>query len=57
MSAFKDTRFNPISKEEVPNLSCAVSLLTDFEKAQNPLDWEVGKHGITLELNEGKKQC
>ena len=55
ISAFQDRRFDPISKEEVSQLSCAVSLLTDFEKGKDAFDWEVGKHGITIELNEGKK--
>jgi len=34
----------------VENLTCGVSLLTDFEKVENPLDWEVGKHGIEIDF-------
>ncbi len=53
ISAFQDRRFEPITKEEVPRLSCSVSLLTNFEKRNDAFDWEVGTHGITIELREG----
>ncbi|KAJ1563856.1 hypothetical protein HK405_000518, partial [Cladochytrium tenue] len=39
-SAFDDYRFNPITKDELPRLSCGVSLLVDFEPADDYLDWE-----------------
>jgi len=52
-SALRDTRFNPIHKDELSNLNCSVSLLTNFEPANNWKDWEIGKHGIRIEfLNE-----
>ena len=41
MSAFKDSRFPPLSKEELPYLEVAVSLLIKYERANNYLDWEV----------------
>ncbi|KAF9985607.1 AMME syndrome candidate protein 1 protein, partial [Entomortierella chlamydospora] len=50
--AFRDGRFPPISKKEVPTLVCNVSLLTDFEVAENYLDWEVGVHGIWIEFRD-----
>jgi len=56
VSAFQDTRFDPISKSEVSHLSCAVSLLTNFEKGKDAMDWEVGKHGISIELKEGGRR-
>ena len=40
-SSMKDSRFKPIKVEEVPRLQCAVSLLTNFEKGEHYLDWEV----------------
>ncbi|KAJ1731179.1 AMME chromosomal region protein 1-like [Coemansia biformis] len=49
-SALRDTRFAPIGLSEVPKLTCAVSLLTDFEDADNYLDWEAGKHGVWIEF-------
>ncbi|KAJ2654447.1 hypothetical protein IWW48_006103 [Coemansia sp. RSA 1200] len=49
-SALRDTRFHPITLNEVPMLSCAVSLLTDFEEAADYMDWEVGVHGVWIEF-------
>ncbi|XP_014323654.1 AMMECR1-like protein isoform X3 [Myotis myotis] len=67
-SALKDSRFPPLTREELPKLSCSVSLLTNFEDASDYLDWEVrtaafgtlrciwvrvGVHGIRIEfINE-----
>jgi uncharacterized protein (TIGR00296 family) len=55
-AAFKDSRFPPIKINEVKELNCGVSLLVDFEDAKDPYDWEVGKHGITIDFkgNGGK---
>jgi len=44
----KDRRFPPIATKELPNLECGISLLHSFEDADNPFDWEVGKHGIRI---------
>ncbi|CBK23325.2 uncharacterized protein [Blastocystis hominis] len=49
-SAFGDSRFEPLTLEEVPELECEVSLLHTFETAKNALDWEVGKHGIMIDF-------
>ncbi|KAK1329660.1 hypothetical protein QTO34_009842 [Cnephaeus nilssonii] len=40
----------PLTPEELPPLSCSVSLLTNFEEARGYLDWEVGVHGILIEF-------
>ena len=40
-SSMKDSRFQPITWEEVPKLECGVSLLTNFERAMDYTDWEV----------------
>jgi len=48
ISALEDTRFNPISKAELPHLQVAVTLLTDFEDAADAFDWELGKHGLRI---------
>ena len=37
----KDSRFQPVTKEELARLHCSVSILTRFEDAQDYLDWEV----------------
>jgi len=47
-SAFEDTRFSPIPQHLVPNLSCSLTLLADFEECDGPMDWELGKHGIRI---------
>ena len=51
IAAVQDTRFNPMSHQDLnSSLRCEISLLSDFEVIQNPLDWEVGKHGIEIEF-------
>ncbi|CAF1550388.1 unnamed protein product [Adineta steineri] len=52
-SAINDSRFSPISRDEYPLLSCAVSILTQFEPCSTYFDWDIGLHGIRIEfLNE-----
>ena len=52
-SATNDSRFSPISRDEYPLLSCAVSILTNFEPCSSFTDWDIGLHGIRIEfLNE-----
>lgn len=47
-SAFDDTRFLPIALRELPSLECGVTLLTNFESTADPMDWELGKHGLRI---------
>jgi uncharacterized protein (TIGR00296 family) len=56
-SAFKDSRFPPISIKEVPSLHCGISLLTNFEEVSSVHEWEVGIHGISIDFFalDGKK--
>ncbi|CAN9509428.1 unnamed protein product [Ophioblennius macclurei] len=49
-SALKDSRFPPMTRDEMPRLFCSVSLLTNFEDVGDYLDWEVGVHGIRIEF-------
>ncbi|XP_077283997.1 uncharacterized protein CG5902 [Arctopsyche grandis] len=52
-SALKDSRFPPITRDEVPRLTVSVSILQNFEEAEHYLDWELGIHGIRIEfINE-----
>lgn len=37
----KDSRFQPITTDEVTRLECGVSILTNFERGATYLDWEV----------------
>ncbi|KAJ3212196.1 AMME syndrome candidate protein 1 protein [Dinochytrium kinnereticum] len=55
-SAFKDSRFNPISRKELELLSCGISLLTDFEEVDDCYDWEIGFHGIWIEFQDDKSR-
>ena len=56
ISAFKDHRFSPISKKELPTLNVGLSLLVNFTDIDNPLGWEVGKHGIEIEFTAGGRK-
>ncbi|CAL0316451.1 unnamed protein product [Lupinus luteus] len=51
-SALRDHRFPPIQAKELPSLECTVSILTDYETANDYLDWEVGTHGIIIEFSD-----
>lgn len=56
LSAFNDSRFPPLSREELPHIEIAISLLVNYESARNYLDWEVGTHGIIIEFEVNSKQ-
>jgi len=45
-SALRDSRFSPVTKEELALLYCSVSVLTNFEENVDCLDWEVSKRNI-----------
>jgi len=55
IAATKDTRFNPIRIDEVQGLIVEISFLTNFEHGYKSHEWEVGKHGITIEFRIGTK--
>ena len=42
-SSMKDSRFQPITTEEVSKLECGVSILTNFERGADYMDWEVSE--------------
>ena len=46
----KDSRFNPVAREELARLHVSVSILCHFEDAADFLDWEIGIHGIRIEF-------
>ena len=47
-SALHDTRFDPVSRRELPSLQAVVTLLTNFEPVEDAMDWTVGKHGLRI---------
>jgi AMME syndrome candidate gene 1 protein len=55
-SAFEDTRFAPIAKRELPSLECSVTLLTDFEPIADPMDWEIGQHGLRISFTHNHRR-
>eukprot|EP00095_Tigriopus_kingsejongensis_P002894 maker-scaffold513_size150706-snap-gene-0.22 protein:Tk02894 transcript:maker-scaffold513_size150706-snap-gene-0.22-mRNA-1 annotation:"conserved hypothetical protein" len=58
-SAVKDSRFNPVVRDELPRLHVSVSILCHFEDGSDFLDWEIGIHGIRIEFyaeRGGKKR-
>ena len=54
IAAVQDTRFPPINESELSRLRVEVSLLSTFEKIEDPLNWEVGTHGIEIEFAASK---
>ena len=36
--------------DELPNLNVGLSLLVNFTPIEDPLKWEVGKHGIEIDF-------
>ena len=50
ISALQDDRFEPVQLQEVKNLNVGVSLLVNFTPIEDPLAWQVGKHGIEIEF-------
>lgn len=52
ISAFRDSRFDPVTVHEVPHLHCSVSLLVCFEPADHYRDWIIGVHGIRIEYRQ-----
>ncbi|XP_052867480.1 uncharacterized protein CG5902-like [Anopheles cruzii] len=49
-SALRDSRFSPITRDEIQRLTVSVSILQGFEEARGYLDWTLGVHGIRIEF-------
>ncbi|KAF6801046.1 ammecr1 family protein [Colletotrichum sojae] len=47
-SALHDMRFPPVEASELPSLEVGVTLLTDFEDCDDPMDWTLGVHGLRI---------
>lgn len=52
VSALKDSRFQPVTRNELKELHVSVSLLLNFEEGRDYLDWTVGVHGIRIEYHD-----
>ena len=55
-SAFRDPRFTPITKEEIPNLQCKVNLLVNFKTADGIYDWEPGTDGVWISFYDSNSK-
>jgi uncharacterized protein (TIGR00296 family) len=53
-SALHDHRFPPIAEQEMPQLQCSVSLLTNYEAAADVYDWQIGKHGLMINFSDSR---
>ncbi|XP_049548286.1 uncharacterized protein CG5902-like [Anopheles darlingi] len=57
-SAFEDSRFLPITTDELHDLTVSVSILQNFQQARGYLDWTIGAHGICITFhNELGVRC
>lgn len=56
-AALHDSRFNPIAPTELnAQLEISITLLASFLPILSCLDWEVGTHGLQLELTVGGRE-
>eukprot|EP00439_Symbiodinium_sp_Y106_P075281 s1179_g14.t2 len=51
-SSMKDRRFPPVKLDEVPALTCRISILHKFEPCAHAFDWQVGVHGVLLNFSD-----
>jgi AmmeMemoRadiSam system protein A len=49
-AATTDPRFPAVSAQELPDLDIELSILGPLEPAHNPDDFEIGRHGLVVEM-------
>jgi AmmeMemoRadiSam system protein A len=47
-AAAEDSRFLPVTKDELPELNIEISVLTPFQRIQRVEEIEVGRHGLYI---------
>eukprot|EP00611_Tribonema_gayanum_P032575 TRINITY_DN980_c0_g1_i3.p2 TRINITY_DN980_c0_g1~~TRINITY_DN980_c0_g1_i3.p2 ORF type:complete len:177 (-),score=43.56 TRINITY_DN980_c0_g1_i3:810-1340(-) len=52
VAPFRCTCNSPIAQCELRHLKCSVSLLVDYEDAEDVHDWEVSEHGIIITFKD-----
>uniref|UniRef100_A0A8C5CCM3 AMMECR1 domain-containing protein n=1 Tax=Gadus morhua TaxID=8049 RepID=A0A8C5CCM3_GADMO len=52
-NALKDSRFPPVTRDELARLFCSMSLLINFEDVRDYLDWEVSTGLIIVAYSNG----
>lgn len=53
-SSMQDRRFSPVKLDEVPSLTCKLSILYEFEVCSHMHDWEVGLHGVLINFADSQ---
>lgn len=53
-AATEDSRFSPVTKEELKDLEYEISVLTPLQKIDNPRAVRVGKHGLVISTGENR---
>ncbi|MDH7513237.1 MAG: AmmeMemoRadiSam system protein B [Clostridiales bacterium] len=53
-AATQDTRFNPVTEEELKDLEVEISVLAPLQKIEDPRSVEVGKHGLVISMGNKK---
>jgi len=53
-AATEDTRFTPVSRDEIKDLEYEVSVLTPLQKIDNPRLVQVGKHGLVISMGNNR---
>ncbi len=47
-AAFEDTRFNPVTAEELADMEIEISLLSSLQRVDDPASIEMGTHGVVV---------
>jgi AmmeMemoRadiSam system protein B/AmmeMemoRadiSam system protein A len=53
-AATEDTRFSPVTKEELKDLEYEISVLTPLQKIDNLRAVQVGKHGLVISMGKNR---
>lgn len=53
-SSLQDRRFAPVRLDELPSLTCKMSILFEFETCAHPFDWQVGMHGVLISFEDAQ---
>jgi AmmeMemoRadiSam system protein B/AmmeMemoRadiSam system protein A len=53
-AATEDTRFTPVTRDELKDLGYEISVLTPLQKIDNPRAVRVGKHGLVISMGKNR---
>eukprot|EP01059_Diplonema_ambulator_P013860 TRINITY_DN24556_c3_g1_i2.p1 TRINITY_DN24556_c3_g1~~TRINITY_DN24556_c3_g1_i2.p1 ORF type:complete len:209 (+),score=29.61 TRINITY_DN24556_c3_g1_i2:51-677(+) len=55
IAGLRDSRFHPIDSEELPDLRCSVTVLSEMQPIPKWDAWTPGKHGVYISLNKDRR--